>query len=107
MDIDGIGGTTKEGWACGISTIHLVNTAGAVLTSWWLIYLAFRASGCGYAVLGFILFGMVFRAGVAPLFAFSASVAFFGLHAVGAWLPIVAYFFAAIGLFTDQIQRNL
>lgn len=106
MDTNDGGNQTSEGILCGVSFVNLANTAGAVLVSWWLVYLVFRSSGWGPAIGGFILLAMVFKLGVAPLFAIASSFVCFKFDAVGAWLPILSYTTATMGLFTDRIQRS-
>ena len=71
---------------------------GAVVSSFWAIYLFTHHLGFGGFIGGFVAASIVFRFGPAPLFAAAASVIAFKYHQIGVWFPILSYIFAAISL---------
>lgn len=82
--------------------IGFANVGGAVVCSFWLIYLAYAAHGIALAVALLFFFTIaIFPFGTAPLFVLAASILSFYIHAVGAWLPVTSYVTAAIALYVD------
>lgn len=88
-------------WARGVTAV------GALVCSFWLIYRAFAVRGFWVAVLVFVGLGFVYKFGISPMFAVAASGLCFGFKAVGIWLPLVSYVFAAVLLYVDLKRDKL
>lgn len=76
-----------------------VCSLGALITSLWLIYLAYEARGFLVALAAFALLSFCCGAGPALMFAVASSFLSFFFHAVGLWLPIASYVAGAFMLF--------
>jgi len=95
----------KFSWLSNITQIF------ALVTSLWTIYLFFANEGILLGIISIILLSMIFKFGVAPMFAISASILSFYFDKVGIWLPIVSYIMATILFFVDiklnQVRKNI
>jgi hypothetical protein len=76
-----------------------LSSLGALITSFWFIYLAYEARGLLAAFAVFAFLSLCYGAGPALMFAVASSFLCFRFHVVGLWLPIVAYVAAVILLF--------
>lgn len=90
-----------------ISWVRAVTLFGGIGCSFWLIYCVFTAHGFLVAFMTFLGLSFVYKFGVAPMFAVAASVLCFGFNAVGLWLPVASYAFAAVLLYVDLKRDNL
>lgn len=88
-------------WARGMTLV------GACVCSFWTIYRVFEASGFWPSVYTFIALSVVYKFGISPMFAISASALCFHFNAVGVWLPTLSYFLAAVLLYVDLKRDNL
>ncbi len=87
--------------------IGTINQLGGIATSLWLIYIV--AVNYGFLASVFSFAGLsvcIYPLGLAPLFAFSASILCFYFEKVGFWLPLLSYITSAIGLYVSlKIDR--
>lgn len=74
---------------------------GAIITCIWILYHAFKTDGLLAALVGAVFLFVVFRIGVAPLFATVATLLCFYFHAVRWWLPAASYLLAGFLLYMD------
>ena len=79
---------------------------GALITSFWVIYLAYEARGFLAAFLAFAMLSLFYGVGPALMFAVASSYLCFYFHAVGPWLPIASYVAGGFMLFvTIRLMR--
>jgi hypothetical protein len=84
-----------------------LSSLGALITSFWLIYLAYEARGILAAIAAFALLSLCYGAGPALMFAAASSFICFYYHAVGLWLPIASYVAAGVMLFVAiRLRRS-
>ena|SRR2546429_344407 len=76
-----------------------LSSLGALITSIWLIYLAYEVRGFLAAFATFAFLSLCYGAGPSLMFAVASSFLCFRFHAVGRWLPIASYVAAGIMLF--------
>ena len=74
---------------------------GTVVTTVWIMYHAFKTGGFLTTIVGLVFLSIIYRFGVAPLFAVVTSLLHFYFHLVGIWLPIISYLLAAFLLYMD------
>ncbi len=74
---------------------------GAVVTTVWIAYHAFKTDGFLATIIGLVFLCIIYRFGVAPIFAIVTSLLHFHFHIVGIWLPIISYLMAGFLLYMD------
>ena len=82
-------------WLRGLTGI------AAVVTCVWIIYHAFKTDGILATLVGLVFLTLIYRMGVAPLFAVVATLLCFYFHSVGWWLPAISYVLASFLLYMD------
>jgi len=90
-----------------ISWARALTLIGGLACCFWVLYRVFATRGLLLAFLAFIALSVVYKFGISPLFAVSASVLSFYLNAVGVWLPVTSYVLAAILLYVDLKRDSL
>ena len=86
--------------------VDFLGVFGAVVTSFWAIFLLTAHRGVAGLIVGIVAAAMVLRIGPAPLFAASASVIVFAYGKTGLWLPVASYVLAILS-FGIAIQKRI
>ena len=90
-----------------VASVRLLTAVGGPVTSFWLLYVAYRTSGFLSAFGWFIGLSIAYKFGASPMWALAATILAFKYGAVGVWLPVAAYVAAAVLLYVDARVNNL
>jgi hypothetical protein len=82
-------------------------SVAAAVTSFWMIYCAYKERGLFAALIAFFFLSLCYGAGPALMFAVASSVLCFHFYVVGVWLPIVSYVAGGFLLFVALRFRRV